>query len=50
MRPDNDFTKDTYGVYANKVYHLPMSVTTESELIPARNYSVAKKIKVIACE
>jgi glycosyltransferase involved in cell wall biosynthesis len=39
----NDFTESTYGVYAHKVYHLPMSVTTEAEQIPNRYYPSAKK-------
>jgi glycosyltransferase involved in cell wall biosynthesis len=39
----NDFTKNTYGKYANKVHQLPMSVTTEPEIIKERNYATARK-------
>lgn len=39
----NDFTKETYRPYGNKVHHLPMSVTTEPSPVLDRNYSSAKK-------
>jgi glycosyltransferase involved in cell wall biosynthesis len=39
----NDFTKSTYGKYGNKVHQLPMSVTTEPEIIKQRNYATARK-------
>jgi glycosyltransferase involved in cell wall biosynthesis len=39
----NEFTKSTYGMYGSKVHHIPMSVTTESEVIKERNYTTAKK-------
>lgn len=38
----NAFTKSTYGAYAAKVYHLPMSVTTMPAQIEERNYKLAK--------
>ena len=38
----NEFTKSTYGKYASKVNHLPMSVTTTPEIITERNYLLAK--------
>jgi glycosyltransferase involved in cell wall biosynthesis len=38
----NEFTKSTYGEYGNKVYHLPMSVTTTPEILFNRNYVEAK--------
>jgi len=39
----NDFTKSTYGKYGRKVHQLPMSVTTEPEIIKERYYASAKK-------
>jgi len=39
----NDFTKSTYGKYGSKVHQLPMSVTTEPEIIKERNYASARK-------
>lgn len=39
----NDFTKSTYGKYADKVHQLPMTVTTEAEIIRERNYTTGKK-------
>lgn len=38
----NEFTRDTYGKYASKVYHLPMSVTTELDLLNHREFKKAK--------
>jgi glycosyltransferase involved in cell wall biosynthesis len=39
----NEFTKNTYGTHAFKVHQVPMSVTTEPEIIEGRNYTKAKK-------
>jgi glycosyltransferase involved in cell wall biosynthesis len=39
----NVFTKNTYGVFGQKVHHLPMSVTTKINSETNRNYTEAKK-------
>jgi glycosyltransferase involved in cell wall biosynthesis len=39
----NEFTESTYGIQASKVHRVPMSVTTEPEIIEGRNYTKAKK-------
>ena len=39
----NKFTKDTYGKYANKVHHLPMSATTEPSMPLEKDFAIAKK-------
>jgi glycosyltransferase involved in cell wall biosynthesis len=39
----NEFTEETYGVYRNKVHHLPMSVTVEAEEMKERDFQTAKR-------
>jgi glycosyltransferase involved in cell wall biosynthesis len=38
----NDFTKNTYGLYADKICHLPMTITSIPSYTISRNYNKTK--------